>query len=310
MNAMSNDEAPQLSELEFRAALIERTRLEPDAVDAIMQCVRGEGLTFADAAQKLGLVDQSHIDDARDYARLTTAGDTPSLVETALRKLTASHRDLVLRQNPPVKPGPSLLIACDPYGTHSEKVRALRTDLLLLCEARTEAAAIGIVSAQAGEGRSQIAAELAVSFSQLGRNTLLVDADLRKPTQHTLFGALPGMGLTDALVHKERPVLHPVVGLPNLWLLTAGTPSTNPLELLSDGRFQNLMGSLRREYDFIIIDTPPVIQCADALAVTTIAGRALFVTHADHTSYAGAKNVLRRLDSTQAMIMGAVINRF
>ena len=310
MNATTPEDYERQDELEFRAALIAKGQLSPDSVDQIMSHVHAQGMSFADAAQRLGLVETADVEGARQHARASTVGEAPSLVEAAIRKLAGSRRDLVLRQNPPVKASAKLTIAHDAFSPHSEKVRALRTDLLLLCDAQSNAAVIAIVSAMPGEGRSLLAAELAVSFSQLGRNTLLIDGDLRKSHQHVLFGSPVCAGLSDALVNRERAPLHPVIDLPHLWLLAAGAQPTNPVEMLSDGRFQTLIQSLRREYDFIIIDTPPVTQYADALAIATIAGRAVFLTRAHHTSYAAAKNVLRRLDSTQAAIMGAVINHF
>lgn len=299
-------------EVEFRAALIARSQLSAEAVNAIIQHMNEERLDFAEAAFQLKLVTVDDLEDARAYSRMTTSGDTPSLIETALRRLAATRKDLVVRQHPPVKPGSNLVIAHEPFSLHSEKIRALRTDLLLLSEAQSEAAVIAIVSASSGEGRSQLAAELAISFAQLGRQTLLVDADLRNPQQHVLFdtGPLPASGLTEALLREERPMLHPIVDLPKLWLLSGGAPVPNPLELLSDGRFGQFLAAARRSYEFIVVDTPPVMPFADALAVATMAGKAVFVTRANRTKYEDARSALRRLDATQASVLGAVLNNF
>jgi protein-tyrosine kinase len=297
-------------EVEFRAALIARSQLSTQAVNSTIEHMTANGQDFADAAFQLELVTVDDLEDARAYAMMVASGDTPSLVETALRRLASTRRDLVVRQHPPVTPGPRLVIVHEPFSLHSEKIRALRTDLLLLSEAQSEAAVIAVVSPGPGEGRTHLAAELAISFAQLGRQTMLIDADLRNPGQHTLFDTGTAAGLTDALLREDHPMLHPVVDMPKLWLLTAGTPVPNPLELLSDGRFQHLLAGARKAYEFIVIDTPPVSRYADALAVTTIAGRALFVSRVDHTTYADARSTLRRLDATQAAVLGAVLNRF
>lgn len=297
-------------EVAFRAALISRGPLSSESVEQIMLCMKDEDLSFGDAAQKLGLVTAAEVEDAVAYAQMAGPAGTPGLVEAAMRELASSRRDVILSQNPAVKPGPKLTIAHDPYSTHSEKVRALRTDILLLTEARTEAAVIAIVSARPGEGRSQLAAELAISFAQLGRKTLLVDADLRKPSLHSLFGTVWYSGLSEALANESKPILHPVTDLPNLSLLTSGAPAPNPLERLSDGRFHALIATIRKEYDFIVVDTPPLVPFADGLAISAAAGRAIFVTRADRTTYADSKSVLRRLESTQATVLGAVLNRF
>src|SRR5204863_1035561 len=118
------------------------------------------------------------------------------------------------------------------YHERSEQIRLLRTELLLRHEG-AGANLIAVVSANPGEGRSQLAAELAISCSQLGQPTLLVDADLRRPRQYALFDADNRRGLACALAHGVKPLLQAVEGLPSLALLTSGPSPPNPLELLS-----------------------------------------------------------------------------
>jgi protein-tyrosine kinase len=166
------------------------------------------------------------------------------------------------------------------------------------------------VSPGAGEGRSQLSAELAIAFAQLGRRTLLVDADLRNPQLHSLFGAMNEHGLSRTISSFEKPIYHPVAGLPQMHLLTAGPPPPNPLELLSDGRFEKLVTEWRNGYEFLVFDTPPVSKFADGLAVATLAGRVLILSRAQHTSYASTTSLLRRLATTQSRILGAVLNHF
>jgi receptor protein-tyrosine kinase len=181
---------------------------------------------------------------------------------------------------------------------------------LLLHETGPGANMVAVLSPGPGEGRSQLCGELAISFAQLGRRTLLVDADMRKPQQHVLFGSTNEHGLSQAIAHNEKPYYHPVTGLPFMHLLTAGPIPPNPLELLSDGRFSNLLNEWRNSYEFIVLDTPPVAQCADGLAVATMAARALVLSRAQHTTYKSTRALLRRLASTQSRLLGAVINHF
>jgi receptor protein-tyrosine kinase len=230
-------------------------------------------------------------------------------METALRRISSDKR-VVLRQGERVTPGPALILAHDSDHPRSERLRALRTELLLLHEAQRGANIVAVVSSGAGEGRSQLCGELAICFAQLGRRTLLVDADLRKPQQHVLFGATNQHGLSQAIALNEKPYFHPVDGLPFMHLLTAGPVPKNPLELLSDGRFANLLTDWRNAYEFIVLDTPPVEQCADALAVATMAQRTLILSRARHTTYKSTRALLRRLGSTQSRLLGAVINHF
>ena len=96
----------------------------------------------------------------------------------------------------------------------------------------------------------------------------------------------------------------------DLSLLTAGVITPNPLELVSNRRIERMMDDWRRTYDFVLIDTPPVSQYADALAIATAARRVLVVSRTESTSFSGMKDLLRRLAPTQARILGAVLNKF
>jgi receptor protein-tyrosine kinase len=294
-------------EEEIREALIAFCRLTPDAVARIDHARRMSGQGFADTAAKLGLVTSHELAETLVWVRDSTG--THSVVETAIRRQSTA-RALTERHSAQVKPGPMLILAHDPDNPRSERIRALRTELLLLSDAAHQSCVLALVSPCPGEGRSQLCAELAIAFSQLGRRTLLVDADLRHPQQHVLFNAENQWGLAQALSFGEPPRLLGVEGLPFLSLLTAGPSAPNPLELISDGRFQRLLSEWRQRHDFIVIDTPPVTQFADALAVATLAGRVLVVSRGQSTELRSMKEMLRRLGSTQSRIIGAVINTF
>lgn len=191
-----------------------------------------------------------------------------------------------------------------------EKVRLLRTELLMRREPGERANMVAVLSPCAGEGRSQLAAELAIAFAQLGRPTLLVDADLRKPRQHLLFGADNLCGLGDALAQGRRPLLQTVNGLPDLRVLTAGPLPGNALELLSDQGFGALVAEWQRSYAFVVFDTPPICRYADGLAVATVVGRLLSLSRARHTPYRDSREMIRRLGATRSRVLGAVINHF
>jgi protein-tyrosine kinase len=266
-------------------------------------------LSFVDAALRLGFVTQEQIDDALDWAKRRHTLESGGLIERAIQKIS-DNRQVVLAQGETVTPGPQLILAHDADNPRSEKIRALRTELLLLSEASRSANTIALLSASAGEGRSQLAAELAISFSQLGRRTLLVDADLRQPKQHKLFGSTNENGLGEAISRNQKPWFHPVDGLPQLSLLTSGSTPPNPLELLSDGRFSRMLQDWRKAFEFVILDTPPVKDYADGLAIATLAGRVIVLGRGQHTSFSETRDLLRRLASTQSQILGAVINNF
>jgi receptor protein-tyrosine kinase len=293
----------------MRDALIMHFGLNEFSVAKIYETMQTTGLTFADAAMRLGIFTMEEAEQALLNLSSRPVAPDSALIETAIRRI-ATDRHVVLRQGERVKPSPRLILAHDPENPRSERMRALRTELLLLHEGGRGANVVPVLSASAGEGRSQLCGELAISFAQLGRRTLLVDADLRRPQQHILFGSSNEHGLSQAVAHNEKPYFHPVAGLPQMHLLTAGPIPPNPLELLSDGRFANLLAEWRNAYEFVVLDTPPVSRCADGLAVATMAARVLVVSRAQHTSYKSTREMLRRLTTTQSRILGAVLNHF
>lgn len=211
---------------------------------------------------------------------------------------------------PRIEPDERLIMAHDPFDPRCEKIRALRTELLLRRESLESADIVALLSPCAGEGRSLLAAELAIAFAQTAHPTLLVDADLRRPQQHLLFGAPNRQGLAQAIQSGEPPPLHAVHGLPRMSLLTAGVVVGDPLELLSSRRFAELLEHWRREFEFVVIDTAPVGPFSDGLAVASLVGRVLAVSRAQHTPFKDMQDMLRRLATTRSTILGAVINHF
>jgi receptor protein-tyrosine kinase len=137
-----------------------------------------------------------------------------------------------------------------------------------------------------------------------------VDADLRQPRQHVLFGDTNDSGLADALESNVTPLVHPIAGPPRMFFCKAGLVRRNPLELLSDGAFDRVLFEWRRSYEFIVIDTPPLSQFADALAVASVVGRVLIVTRTQHTSFKDVRGILRRLEASRAQVLGAVMQDF
>lgn len=292
-------------------AVIARLGLSAEALHAAYELMQEGNLSFPEAAVRLGYATQGDFVEAlaEGAPSKPASGEGAGLIENAIRKI-AANRQVVVVQGDTVKIGPSLVHALNADNPRSEKIRALRTELLLLSTASSDANIIALLSASASEGRSQLAAELAISFSQLGRRTLLVDGDLRKPAQHILFGSSNITGLADAISRNQKPLFHPVDKLPHLSLLTSGVVTSNPLELLSDGRFQKMIQDWRKAFDFVLIDTPPVHSYADGLAIATLAGRVVLVSRGQRTTFKSTSEMLRRLATTQSQILGGVINHF
>lgn len=310
MNASSplTDDMSDNSQLHLTAALIAELGLSDVTVERIYEVMHSTGDSFVDAARRLAILRPESIEQALLKVTLQLSS-TEGMIETAVRRASSS-RSVVLRQGERVVPSAQLILAHDPDNPRSERLRALRTEMLLMQERNRGAFMVAIVSPSSGEGRSQLCGELAISFAQLGRRTLLVDADMRKPHQHVLFGASNQYGLSKAVATREAPYYNPVSGLAHMHLLTSGPLPPNPLELLSDGRFTDLLGTWRNAYEFIVFDTPPISECADGLAIATVAAQSLVLSRAQHTTYKDTRALLRRLATTQSRVLGAVINHF
>lgn len=200
----------------------------------------------------------------------------------------------------------SLLFVRDPFHPQVEQVRALRSELL---RRQPDAAhnRFAVVSASIGDGRSSLAASLALACAQLGQPTLLVDADLRAPRQHTLLALPREQGLADTLSRGVAPQVKGVQGQPHLAVLTAGSVVSNPLELLCSKPFADLLASWRQSYRHVIVDTSAAERGADAMAVASASGAALVLARLHHSGLPASRELLQRLRSTPVTLLGSVV---
>jgi len=291
------------------SALVLLFKLPEEAIKSIRDSAAALGVSFNEAALHTGLVTENELAEAQEWVARQDRQQGRSLVELALLR-DSSRRELVVWEGERLQPGPEVLIAHQPDHPRSEGIRGLRTELLLRTSGRRGAAIFALLSPGAGEGRSQLCAELAVAFAQLGNKTLLVDADMRNPKQHALFRADNQLGLAQALEEGKVQRLHGVEGVPQMALLTSGTLPPNPLELLSGGRFESMVVDWRRGFDFVLIDTPPTSKFSDGMAIATIASNVVVLSRAKVTTFAALTEMRRRLETTRARVLGAVINSF
>jgi len=221
---------PVRDEHSIGTILIQARRLTPDDAERIMRLQRQQGLLFGDAAIQLGLLTKADIEFA-----LARQFDCPYLMRGES------------------KISESVVAAYAPFGPQAQVLGALRSQLMLRWfDGGPDHKALAIVSAERSEGRSFIAANLAVSFSQLGQKTLLIDADMRNPSQHNLFGVDIGGSLSEVLSGRAGPAtIKHVSGLPNLWVFTAGAPPPNSLELLARPlRAQDIPEHVPEQYEY------------------------------------------------------------
>lgn len=259
-------------------------KLKPQDMERVLQLQQKENLRFGEAAQKLGLVNEEDIRQA-----LSQQFEYPCI--------PADEASL----------SPELTAAIQPFGREAEALRTVRSELLLRWfQDGRRTLAIG--SVRASEGASYLAANLAVLFAQMGRRVLLVDANLRQPRQHQIFGLGHGMGLADVLAERA-PTLqtHDVKAFPTLSVLPAGSPAPNPAELLARPGFGALLSSLQANYDMILLDTAPSELGADFQLVAARVGGMLIATRRNVGRLAPLGALKDKIKLTGAEVVGAVV---
>jgi polysaccharide biosynthesis transport protein len=191
----------------------------------------------------------------------------------------------------------------------SEAFRAVRTNVLF-STAEEGARSVVITSTGPGEGKSLVASNLAVSLAQAGQRVLLIDADMRKPKAHEIFRFNQEPGLSNVMVGSAKASeAVRKTAVQGLWALMAGRIPPNPAELLGAQRFRDFMTSLEAHFDWIVIDTPPIMAVTDASLVAHNATGVVFVIGAEMTSRHAAKRALEQLGQANARLIGSVLNR-
>jgi polysaccharide biosynthesis transport protein len=190
----------------------------------------------------------------------------------------------------------------------AELLQGMRTNLVAVPEL-SSAHTLLVTSSEAGEGKTVIAANLAVSLARLNQRVLLIDADLRRPRLHEMFGEENGPGLTDVLLGKATATAFRKTKVARLWLMPSGRAASNPTDLLGSESFVKLIDSLRKQVDWVVLDSPPVLAVADTCVISRVASGVLFVLGSGQTSREVACAAVERLDAVGANVVGAMLNR-
>ncbi|TFH30121.1 MAG: polysaccharide biosynthesis tyrosine autokinase, partial [Deltaproteobacteria bacterium] len=205
--------------------------------------------------------------------------------------------------------GPAdLVVQTNPKSSPAEAFRGLRT-AIHFSSLKPDCKVVMITSSFPGEGKTTIAANLALTFAQSGNRVLLVDCDLRRPALHKIFGHSRTPGVTEVLAGDEPlgKALH-ATGIENIALLTAGTIPPNPAELLSSGSMRDLLARARASYDTVILDAAPVIPVTDAALLTALTDLVVVVVEAGRIPDNALKRMKELLQSVQAPVAGFVLN--
>ncbi|OQX51852.1 MAG: hypothetical protein B5M53_10135 [Candidatus Cloacimonas sp. 4484_209] len=203
-----------------------------------------------------------------------------------------------------------LLTEFPPRSGVAEAYRSLRTNLQYF-NTDKPIKSILITSSIAQEGKSTIVSNLAISLSQLGLKTVMVDADLRKPMLHKLFEADLSPGLTNLIISKDVEFKKTIKNtrIENLFLITAGSVPPNPAELLESKRMKEVSYEITKEFDYLIFDAPPIVLVADAVILSTLVDGVILIIEAKKTRRDAIFSSKEIIKNVGGKILGTVLNK-
>ena len=198
----------------------------------------------------------------------------------------------------------------DPKTRFSESIHAMRASLEL-ATTHGVPSTLALTSARPAEGKSTLAYSLAYEFAKIGKNVILVDADLRAPSQHRLFRKANDVGLSQVLAHQvDLSAAIQQTPVDGLKLITSGPPPPDPTMLLGSERLEEVLAALSAQFDLVLLDCPPVLGLADALQIGTCTEGCLMVIEANDTRFGNLRTALNRLHDSRVHLFGAVLSKF
>jgi len=191
----------------------------------------------------------------------------------------------------------------------SEAYRVLRTNLNF-CKTDGELKTIMFTSAGPGEGKSLTAANTAVALAQTGKKVLIIDCDLRKPVQYKIFNRDRSSGITNILVKDNVKIAFIAeTDIRNLYFMASGPLPPNPSELMGSEKMQELLGELKYQFDYIIIDVPPVIAVTDACVLASKVDGIVMVLDSSKVRPEMAQQAKELLQRARGQVLGVVLNK-
>jgi capsular exopolysaccharide synthesis family protein len=204
---------------------------------------------------------------------------------------------------------PDLITLTDPRNPAAEAYRTLRTNLTFAALDKPIETLI-VTSAAPDESKSTVLANLAITMAQGERRTILVDADLRRPGLHEVFGTANDQGLTTMIVEEttldDPPLID--VGVDNLWLMPSGPMPPNPADILGSRRMEQVISALKARADVVLFDAPPIVSVTDATVLGTKVDGVLLVVRAGRTRREHAQRAKELLERVHVRIVGAVLS--
>jgi len=266
-------------------------KLTGEQVAAVLRVQQGLGMRFGEAAIKLGFLTESEVSGVLAKQFKFQLLDT----QEALQSGRISRR---------------LAVAHQPYSAEAEAFRKLRAEVLQRTAVREGAVVIAIVGAQAKEGRSHVAASLAITLSQMNRRTLLIDASMRRPVLDRLFGISNRFGLSTLLAGRQSDAGREIHAITEqLSVLPSGPKPPNPLEILDPPNFQMVLNRYAGKFDLVVVDTPAAWDTADALVIALQCTHVLMVVREDHSLIERIQKTENSLEGLDVIPIGVFYNR-
>ncbi len=238
----------------------------------------------------------------------------------APKKRKAERKKTALDLRPPENPTPitsdekrspgkiELIASRKPHSIQAESYRSIRTTLLVSTPVNNVKSII-FTSPLAGEGKSSTVSNLGVTLAAAQLKIVIVDTDLRKPKQHRIFNQDGGPGLTRFLSSEIDPAdLAVPTQIPNLSFISSGPHPSNPIELLSSTKMIELLVFLKRSYDYVLFDTPPILAVSDALALGSLVDAIILVCRGGQTPLAAMRQAKNKFEAHRLECMGVIIN--
>ncbi|MDY7578266.1 polysaccharide biosynthesis tyrosine autokinase [Herbaspirillum sp. RTI4] len=252
----------------------------------VMELQNAENIRFGEAAVRLGLLSEQ---------------DVQAVLSKQFNYATAL---------PSANIDASLEIAHAPFSLEAEAIRQIRAELGIRLGDESKIS-LAIVSPNEGEGKSYLAASLAIAFSQTGKRTLLIDANMRAPRQQTLFGISGKTGLSTILAGRTSVDAGEIpASFPLLHVLCAGPKPPNPLEILAKPALSDLIAKLHDDFDVFIVDTPPANTSSDAQAIAQQVGVCLLVGQQHVSTLSNLRRTQEQMKTAGAQVIGTIYNSY
>jgi succinoglycan biosynthesis transport protein ExoP len=251
------------------------------------------------------------VEDIDRYLKLPALGVIPIFEQPKSRKALLSGESETSEELVPVNRGNDgnvILTQVEANSSIAESYRQLRTSLLLSSAGHAPRTLL-ITSSQPAEGKTTTSVNTAISLAQTGSAVLIVDADLRRPRVHKIFGLKNNAGLCNYLAGDCDLASLIQIAMPNLYVLPVGPLPPNPAELLGSTKMKQVVETLAANFDYVIIDSPPVSSFADSLILSALVEGVIIVIRSGFTPREMAQRTKAHLQSVGAKILGVVINQ-